>query len=269
MLCFAANSLLCRAALGRGLVDAASYTAVRVLSAAAVLLFLARVSGQRRQGPRDLRPAAAFFAYAIAFSLAYVRIPAALGALLLFGAVQATMIGRAVAVGERPAGAEWAGLLLSVAGLVSLSFPGLHQGDLAGSLLMLAAGIFWGIYSLLGRSSRSGPLAANAASFTLAAPMALFASAAAALLTAPHLTPAGVALAAASGAFATAGGCALWFAAMRGLSATTAGVVQLSVPPLAALGGVLLLGEPVTFRLAAAAAAILGGIALAVTARRA
>jgi drug/metabolite transporter (DMT)-like permease len=269
MVCFAANSLLCRAALGRSLVDAASYTSVRLLSGAIVLSLLARLAGHTWPGRRDLRPAAALFVYAIAFSLAYVRIPAALGALLLFGAVQVTMIGRAVAVGERPAPAEWAGMLLSVAGLVSLAFPGLHRGDLAGTLLMLVAGIFWGIYSLLGRSNRSGPLVANAVGFTLAVPLALLASAASASLSAPRLTPAGVGLAVASGALATAGGCALWFTAMKSLSATQAGIVQLAVPPLAAFGGVLLLGEPVTFRLALSAAAILGGIALAVTARRA
>ena len=274
MTCFAANSLLCRATLGRGLADAPSFTSVRLLSGAIALGLLVRVSGRTTSGTRDLRAAVSLFAYALAFSLAYTRIPAALGALLLFGAVQVTMVGRGIIAGERPGAAEWAGIVLSLGGLVALTLPGLRQGDLAGSLLMIGAGIAWGVYSLLGRSSRSDPLAATAAHFAYAAPLALVASLLAAgfgapHLSAPHLSAAGLGLAVASGALASGGGYAIWYAALRGLSTTRAALVQLSVPPLAALGGVLFLAEDVTLRLVLSAAAILGGIALAVTSRRA
>ncbi len=268
MACFAANSLLCRAALGEGLVDAASFTAIRILSGALALALLARRGAGAESAPRALPSAAALFVYAFAFSAAYTRIPAALGALLLFGAVQVTMVGRAVAAGERPAAPEWAGLLLSVSGLLALTIPGIGHTDLAGSVLMIAAGVAWGVYSLLGRSGRGGPLASNAASFARAVPLALLASFAAALLSPPHVSPRGLALAVASGALASACGYALWFAAMRELSATQAGLVQLSVPPLAALGGVVLLGEAVTVRLALSALVILGGIALAIAGGR-
>ncbi len=269
MTCFAANSLLCRAALGLGLADAASFTTVRLLSGAVALGLLVRVSGRPTSGTRDLRAAASLFVYALAFSLAYTRIPAALGALLLFGAVQVTMVGRGIVAGERPGASEWAGVVLSLGGLVALTLPGLRQGDPTGSMLMIGAGIAWGVYSLLGRSSRSDPLAATAAHFAYAAPLALVASLVAVRLGAPHLSAPGLGLAVASGALASGGGYAIWYAALRGLSTTRAALVQLSVPPLAALGGVLLLGEDVTLRLVLSAAAILGGIALAVTSRRA
>ena len=269
MTAFAANSLLCRAALGRGLVDAPSFTSLRLLSGAVTLFLLVRASGRPTPGTRDLRAAAALFVYAFAFSLAYTRIPAALGALLLFGAVQVTMIGRGVAVGDRPAPLEWAGIALSLGGLVALTFPGLRQGDPAGSVLMIGAGIAWGVYSLLGRSSRGDPLAANGAHFAHAVPLALLASLVAAGLGAPRLSAPGAGLAVASGALASGLGYAIWYAALRGLSTAQAALVQLSVPPLAALGGVFLLGEAGTLRLALSALAILGGIALAASSRRA
>ncbi len=266
---FAANSLLCRAALDRGLADAASFTSIRLLSGAIVLGLLVRVSGRTASGTRDLRAATSLFVYALAFSLAYTRIPAALGALLLFGAVQVTMVGRGIVAGERPGASEWAGIVLSLGGLVALTLPGLRQGDLAGSVLMIGAGIAWGVYSLLGRASRSDPLAATATHFAYAVPLALVASLVVARLGAPHLSASGLGLAVASGALASGGGYAIWYAALRDLSTTRAALVQLSVPPLAALGGVLFLGEDVTLRLVLSAAAILGGIALAVMNRRA
>jgi len=265
MAAFAANSVLCRAALGRELVDAASFTTIRVASGALALALLVRARGTGSPAPRDLRASAALFAYALGFSLAYTRIPAALGALLLFGAVQVTMVGRGLAGGERPRPAEWGGLALSAAGLVALTFPAARGGgELAGSLLMLGAGVAWGVYSLLGRTSRGDPLAANAIRFAWAAPMALLASVALAPAAPPRVTFAGALLAVASGALASGLGYALWYAALRGMTATRAALVQLSVPPLAALGGVALLGEEVSLRLGLSAAAILGGIALAV-----
>ena len=269
MTCFAANSLLCRAALGRNLADAPSFTSVRLLSGAIALGLLVRVSGRATSGTRDVRAAASLFVYALAFSLAYTRIAAALGALLLFGAVQVTMVGRGIVGGERPGASEWAGIVLSLGGLVALTLPGLRQGDPTGSMLMIGAGIAWGIYSLLGRSSQSDPLAATATHFAYAAPLGLVSSFVAAGLGAPHLSAPGLGLAVASGALASGGGYAIWYAALRGLSSTRAALVQLAVPPLAALGGVVLLGEDVSLRLVLSAMAVLGGIALAVTSRRA
>ena len=259
MAAFAANSLLCRAALGSGRVDATTFTSLRLVSGALVLAVLAARGGKGGHG--SWASAAALFGYALAFSLAYLRIPAAAGALLLFGAVQATMIGWALVCGERPPPLEWLGLATALAGLLVLTRPGLAAPDPLGSGLMAAAGVCWGVYSLRGRGS-GDPLGANAAHFARAAPLALFASLAALALGAPRLSLAGAVLAVASGALASGLGYALWFAALRDLTATQAAIVQLTVPPLAALGAVLFLGETLSLRLALAGALILGGVAL-------
>jgi drug/metabolite transporter (DMT)-like permease len=209
--------------------------------------------------------AAALFAYAAAFSFAYVRIGAAVGALLLFGAVQMTMITWALHAGERPRAAEWIGIALAMSGLVVLVAAGLTAPDPAGAALMLAAGAAWGIYSLRGRASVR-PLETTAANFVRAVPLTLLLSV---LVPGPaHLTVRGGLLAVASGAIASGLGYSLWYAALPGLTATRAAIVQLSVPALTALGAVLLLGEMVTLRLAAAGLLILGGVALAVRGRR-
>jgi drug/metabolite transporter (DMT)-like permease len=267
MAAFASNSLLCRAALGGGLLDAASFTTLRLVSGALVLGLLAR--GRSRSVPSSRSgtgSAVALFAYAIGFSLAYLRIPAGTGALLLFGAVQVTMLGAGLWAGERLRPREGAGLLVSLAGLVALTRPGLAQPDPLGATLMLVAGAAWGVYSLRGRGATDA-LASNAVNFARAVPLALLASGAALLLAPPHVSPRGALLALASGALASGLGYALWYSALRRLTATQAAIVQLSVPPLAAAGGVLLLDEVLTLRLAVAGAAILGGIALAVSAR--
>jgi drug/metabolite transporter (DMT)-like permease len=258
---FAANSLLCRAALERGDVDAFTFASVRLASGAVVLMILVAMRDERPRLAPAWPEALALFAYALLFSLAYTRIPAAVGALALFGAVQVTMIGRGLAAGERPAPREWLGLLLSLGGLAGLLLPGLASPDPLGLALMLLAGIAWGAYSLLGRGAVD-PLAANAASFALAAPLSLVAQVVAVRVATPHATPAGLLLAIVSGALASGLGYAVWYAALRGLSATQAAVAQLSVPPLAALGAVMFLGESLNSRLLVSAAAILGGIAL-------
>lgn len=264
MLAFAANSLLCRAALENGHADAASFTTIRLASGALVLVLVARArGGQPPASGLAWGSAVALFAYAIAFSLAYLRIPAGVGALLLFAAVQLTMLGAGLAAGERPRRAEWIGLALSLAGLVVLTRPGLARPDPAGALLMLGAGAAWGVYSLRGRGSGDA-VAVNAASFARGLPLALGASVLGGLLGAARLDVAGASLAVASGALASGLGYAVWYAALRGLSATRAAIVQLSVPPLAAAGGVLLLGERLSLRLVMASVLILGGIALAV-----
>jgi drug/metabolite transporter (DMT)-like permease len=266
MCAFAANSLLCRAALGGHVVDPLTFTLVRLASGALVLVLLAR--GRPAPGGRPLVRAGMLFAYALGFSLAYTRIAAAVGALLLFGAVQVTMIASALLAGERLRPAQTLGFLVSVAGMLALTRPGLEAPDLLGAVLMVGAGAAWGGYSLHGRGS-GDPLAATAAGFAWSVPLGLLASAVGWPVVAPHVTATGLALAATSGAITSGLGYAVWYAALRGLTATQGAMVQLSVPPLAALGAVVFLGETLGVRLVASGAAILGGIALAVRAPRA
>jgi drug/metabolite transporter (DMT)-like permease len=268
MTAFAANSLLCRTALGGGHADAASFTTIRLASGAAALVLLARTRGRPAPPPRlAWGSAVALFVYALAFSLAYRLIPAGVGALLLFAAVQLTMLGAGLRAGERPRSGEWTGLALSLAGLAVLTRPGMARPDPAGAALMLGAGAAWGVYSLRGRRGADA-VSTNAASFARAAPLALGASALAALLGAGRLDALGAGLAVASGALASGLGYAVWYAALRGLSATRAAIVQLAVPPLAAAGGVVLLGESFSGRLATASVLVLGGIGLAVLSGR-
>ncbi|WP_250513176.1 DMT family transporter [Caballeronia sp. INDeC2] len=269
MLAFAGNSLLCRLALKGTQIDAASFTLVRIASAALVLwLMLLARSGHLRSDARragNWASALALTVYAAPFSYAYVRLATGTGALLLFGAVQATMIGYGIAIGERLAATQWLGLLLALAGLAWLVLPGLAAPDPVSSALMIAAGIGWGVYSLRGRGL-TDPVAGTAGNFLRALPFALALS----TLAFAHASfdAAGFAYAAASGALTSALGYVIWYAALKDLKPATAATVQLSVPVIAAAGGVLLLGEPLTARLAASAIAILGGIALVVSSKR-
>ena len=261
---FAANSLLCRAALRPHLVDAPTFTLVRLASGALVLgaLLLARGSRPRavwREG--SWKGALALFAYALAFSYAYLRLTAGTGALILFGAVQVTMMSRGLIRGERVRVRETLGLFAAATGLVVLCLPGLSAPDPLGALLMAFAGASWGAYSLMGRGAVR-PLMATAANFARSLPFAAL-GALASLPLAPA-SPRGLALAAASGSLASGLGYSIWYAALPSLTATRAAIVQLSVPVLAAVGGVLLLGETLTLRLVAAAVLVLGGIGLAV-----
>jgi drug/metabolite transporter (DMT)-like permease len=268
MIAFASNSLLCRSALDGGHADAASFTTLRLAGGALALGLLARWRGSA-PSPAGFAwgSALALFAYAIGFSLAYQRIPAGTGALLLFAAVQLTMVGAGLRAGERPRPLEWAGHALSLAGLVVLTRPGLARPDPAGAVLMLGAGAAWGVYSLRGRG-RPDAVAANAASFARSVPLGLGASAIALSVGTLKLDLLGLGLALGSGAVASGLGYAAWYAALRGLTATRAALVQLSVPPLAAVGGVLLLEEAFSPRLLVAGLLILGGIALALQRHR-
>lgn len=261
MAAFAGNSLLCRQALARTDVDPATFTSVRVASGALALALLARARGVPPAAAGSWGSALALFAYAAAFSFAYVSLPASTGALLLFGAVQLTMIGRGLRAGERPRPAQVAGLLAAFAGLVVLLAPGLAAPEPRGAALMLAAGVAWGVYSLRGRAA-GAPLAVTSGNFARAVPFALATSLA--FAGRASADPAGLALAAVSGALASGVGYAIWYSALPGLTATRAASVQLSVPVLASLGGIAFLGEPLTPRLVAASAAILGGIALVI-----
>jgi len=270
MLAFAANSLLCRLALGQGLIDAASFTAIRVASGA-VILSLMLLPRWRRQGrrPGDWRSAIMLFTYMIFFSFAYLSLSAGTGALVLFGAVQLTMFCSALRAGEYFPALSWAGLVVAILGLIYLVSPGLSAPDPLGAGLMAVAGIAWGIYSLRGRCA-ADPLEATASNFVLCVPLVMITSLFSLLLPAePHVTPRGVMWAVASGAIASGLGYAIWYAALKGLTASRAATVQLSVPVIAAFGGVLLLSEQVTLRLLIASAATLGGVAMVLAQRAA
>jgi drug/metabolite transporter (DMT)-like permease len=272
LLGFAANSILCRAALGGRTIDAFSFTALRIGSGAAVLLLLVTmVPGGARgrrlvRGEGGLLSAVALFAYAAAFSLAYLRLQAGVGALVLFVCVQATMIAAGIRGGERPTRVEWIGLAVALTGLAVLTYPGSNVPDVPGLLLMAVAGASWGVYSLRGRGSRA-PLAGTADNFVLAAPLALGMLGIGAGVSTLHVQTRGVVLALASGGLASGLGYSLWYGALLGLGTVRAAVVQLSVPVIAATGAILFLGESMTRRLAVAGALILGGVGTAVLAR--
>lgn len=268
MVAFAGNSLLCRAALNQTGIDAASFTFIRIASGAVALWliltirtlrFRATVDARRTQG--NWFSALALFAYAAAFSFAYISLSAGTGALLLFGAVQATMIFWGFKRGERLRLRQLFGLLLALGGLVALLFPGLSAPPLGGAISMLGAGVAWGIYSLRGTTA-GDPVSATAGNFLRAVLFAVVLSIL--LLPWARLDRAGICYAVLSGALASGVGYVIWYAALPGLRAASAATVQLCVPVLAAAGGILLLGEPLTLRFIIAAIAVLGGIALVV-----
>ena len=267
MLAFAANSLLCRAALGADLIDAASFASVRVISGAVVLLVIMAARDRRLSGPAaDWRMVVALFVYVALFSFAYIWLAAGTGALLLFGAVQLTMFTVALRRGERFTALSWAGLAAAILGLIYLVSPGLTAPDPFGAVLMIVAGVAWGVYSLLGRGAADA-LAATAGNFLYAVPLVVVVS----LIFWQDfgISPQGVTLAVASGAVASGCGYVIWYAALRGLTATRAATVQLSVPVIAAFGGVVLMSEEVTFRLLIASAATIGGVAVVLSQRAA
>jgi drug/metabolite transporter (DMT)-like permease len=261
---FSGNSLLCRAALAHTHIDAASFTTIRLLSGAVVLwvlVLMRRAVPAVPSGRGNWLSALALFAYAAGFSFSYVHLTAAVGALILFGAVQTTMIGYALWSGERMRALQVLGFMLACGGLVGLLLPGLLAPSLVGTGLMLAAGVAWGVYSLRGKGA-GDPLQVTAGNFARAAPMAAILSVA--LLSQTSLDLAGVGYAVLSGALASGLGYAIWYTALPLLKSTTAATVQLGVPVITALGGVLFLQEPLTLRLLSASVAILGGIALVV-----
>ncbi len=263
LVAFAGNSILCRMALKDGAIDPIAFTSIRLASGAFILGVIVQLRSQSLFSLRPIRwkPAAALSSYAITFSLAYVSIEAGVGALLLFSAVQVTMISVAVVRGSRPGVTEWAGITTAIGGLGLLLAPGLTAPSLTGALLMLVSGISWGVYSLLGQGE-SDPVAATSRNFLLATPFA------AVLVFVPTgfdvLTMHGVGLAVASGAITSGLGYVIWYAALQHLSITVAAIAQLAVPVIAALGGIMLMGETLTPRFLLASALILGGIYLTV-----
>lgn len=285
MIAFAGNSLLCRAALKQTTVDAATFTFVRIFSGAAALWLIMKVRRRinvpsPQSSPKERDPslreevgttgagnwvsALALFIYAAAFSFAYVDLSAGTGALLLFGAVQATMILWGLHKGERLDAIQIVGFIVAVTGFVVLMFPGLSAPPLIGSVLMLGAGVAWGIYSLRGKGEKN-PVSVTAGNFVRAVPFA--AAVSIVLVPCVRVDPTGVSYAIISGAITSGLGYVIWYSALPGLKAASAATVQLSVPVLAATGGILLLGEPLTLRYLLASIAILGGIALVVLER--
>jgi drug/metabolite transporter (DMT)-like permease len=261
LLAFAGNSLLCRLALKLTNLDAASFTSIRLMAGAATLWFIVQTTRHGQEGKGNWISAAALFVYAAGFSFAYTLLNTATGALLLFGAVQATMIGYGTWAGERLRPAQAAGLALAVIGLVALLFPGLSAPPLKASFLMICAGIAWALYSLRGRGT-GDPTKVTAGNFLRAVPMAIALS----LLMRQNFAydTTGLCYAIASGAVTSGIGYAIWYTAIPSLKATNAATLQLSVPVLAAIGGVIFLGEHLTLRVVGASLAILGGIALVI-----
>ena len=266
LVAFAFNSILCRLALRNGAIDPAGFTSVRLISGAVVLITLSYFFSKGSSGKRGNWLSAFFlFAYAICFSFAYISLTAGTGALILFGCVQLTMIAAALFKGERPGALEWIGLAAALGGLVYLVFPGLSSPPPVSSALMAGAGIAWGFYTLRGKGS-GDPLADTTGNFIRSVPMVILISIP--IISQMHLSGRGVLLAILSGAVASGVGYTIWYAALKHITATRAAIVQLSVPVIAAIGGVLFLAETATTRLWIAGALILGGIALTILGRK-
>ena len=266
LVCFAGNSLLCRAALGTKSIGPELFTLIRLGSGALVLAaILLGKSRRRNPGQGSSSAALALFLYAIAFAYAYVRIDAGVGALVLFGMVQLTMFGWTLAKKHPPTAAEWLGMAVALSGLALLTLPGKNSPSLAGLALMALAGVSWGAYTLMGRAG-TNPLAATSTNFLLAAIFSL------ALLALPGslagASPRGAGLAVLSGAITSGLGYTIWYSVLPSLGSARAGVVQLAVPVIALLASSALLGESVSGRLVLSAALILGGIAIALSPRR-
>jgi drug/metabolite transporter (DMT)-like permease len=296
MIAFASNSLLCRAALRDTGIDAASFTFIRILSGAVALWLILQIQRKlivdrtatplvdsfsdspatpkpseggslvtRHSSPGDWTSALALFAYAAAFSFAYNTLSAGTGALLLFGAVQATMILWGFHKGERLDAIQSAGLIIAIGGLVVLVFPGISAPPLLGSILMLSAGLAWSVYSIRGKGANDA-IAATTGNFLRAVPFAVIVSVLA--IHQMHLDSRGVVYAVISGAITSGLGYVIWYTVLPQIKATSAAVVQLSAPVLVATGGIVLLSEPISLRYVIASIAILGGIFLVIIERR-
>jgi drug/metabolite transporter (DMT)-like permease len=258
---FAANSVFCRLALGTNAIDAASFTSIRLLSGAVTLWCVSALLRKQSRPSGSWVSASFLFLYAIAFSFAYTSLSAGTGALILMGSVQATMILGGLRAGERPHLNQWVGLVFAIAGVVVLVLPGISAPSPGGSALMVLAGLSWGVYSLRGRGAVD-PITATTDNFIRAVPFTLVVTSL--LSSGIQWSSHGLLLATISGSLTSGIGYVLWYAALRGLTATRAAFVQLSVPVIAATGGILFLSEAITSRLLVAGLAVLGGVALAV-----
>jgi drug/metabolite transporter (DMT)-like permease len=260
MICFAANSLLCRLALADHAIDPATFTTVRVASASVALALIMLSHGKRPTiALRNWKPAAALLGYLLLFSFAYARLNTATGALVLFGAVQMTMFAVALWHGERLPPLSWGALLMAVAGLVYLMLPGIAAPDPLGGLMMVGSGMAWGTFTLLARGFPDA-VEANTSNFVACLPVVALVNVASESHF--HVTAIGLGYAIGSGVFASGFGYVIWYAALKGLARTRAAIVQLVVPILAAIGGIIFLSEPVTSRLVISCVAVLGGVAI-------
>jgi len=267
LIAFAANSIICRMALGNAAIDPASFSTIRLVSGAVVLWVIVKATlrGKAGKHPGSWWSAAMLFLYAAAFSFAYVSLNAGVGALILFGAVQATMISAGLLKGERPSMLAWCGFIIALAGLVYLVLPGLAAPSFSGAVLMAIAGFAWGIYSLRGLGI-TNPAAITADNFLRSVPMTAMVSLV--LIPSLQLSLGGILLAVLSGGLTSGVGYVVWYAALRHLSATRAAMLQLLVPIIAASGGVLLLSEQLTLRLILSSLLIIGGVGLTLKAKQ-
>lgn len=266
MLAFAANSIIGRMALienaDSASIDAASYTSIRLLSGAFVLLLILIVRKSELK-IKNINTISAFmlFTYAICFSFSYINIATGTGALILFGSVQLTMILAGVIKGDYPGIRATGGTVIAFSGLIYLLLPGVSAPPFNSAVLMAIAGIAWGIYSIRGRSIKN-PLVATSWNFIGTLPLVLLTTVL--FHNESHITNKGIFLAILSGALASGIGYAIWYSALPYLSAMRAATVQLTVPLIAAIGGLILLSETVTLRLIIASTAVLGGIYLTI-----
>lgn len=267
LVAFALNSILCRLALGNETIDAVGFTTIRLVSGATTLLIISIIFNRKQTDLKRGNWLSAFFlfAYAICFSFAYLKLTTATGALILFGSVQLTMICIALIKGERPQIIEWIGLILAFGGLIYLVFPGLSAPPVVYSLLMMLAGIAWGFYTLRGRGSKN-PLADTTGNFIRTVPMILLL--AIVLFSQIQLSNKGMIFAILSGAIASGIGYSVWYAVLKHHTSTRAAILQLAVPAIAAIGGVIFLAENLSLRLILASGLILGGIGLAILGKR-
>jgi drug/metabolite transporter (DMT)-like permease len=264
LIAFAGNSVFCRLALAEPIIDPASYTAVRLITGAITLWLITafRRDGSFRKSGGSWISATMLFIYAVTFSFAYISLSAGTGALILFAAVQITMIAVGLSTGERPEILEWLGLFIAISGLIYLVSPGITAPSILGSVLMATAGIAWGIYSLRGRGA-SDPVGVTTDNFLRTVPFAI--GLIVLWVSTLAITPMGFLWPALSGSITSGLGYIIWYAALRGLTATRAATVQLSVPVIAALAGVVVLGEAISLRLVISAVVILGGVGMAIS----
>lgn len=266
LIAFAANSVLCRLALGNEAIDAASFTIIRLLSGTTVLLLIVATTRNSAADATKGSWGASFmlFLYAATFSYAYISLDTGTGALIMFGSVQITMILLSLISGARLHLTEWAGVAMAFTGFVYLILPGVTTPSTTGFALMTVSGIAWGIYTLKGRGSKN-PLLDTAYNFLRTTPLVIILAIIA--MNTLNYSTGGIVLALLSGGITSGIGYTIWYIALRGLTSTQAAVLQLSVPLIAALGGVIFVSEAITFRLMISATLVLGGILMVVLGR--
>lgn len=280
LIAFAANSIICRMALISGSIGAVDFTTIRLLSGIIVLLpvIIAKQKNNSSSADNSLNlnrnnfaPSLFLFSYALFFSLAYIQLGAAIGALILFASVQITMIGVSIYHGNRLTIIEWAGFTLALAGLIYLLLPGLTSPPIWGAIMMVLSGISWGGYSLLGKNQKD-PVFSTARNFFFCLPgcllLIIYSLTNSASIGFESLTSNGIMLAVLSGAVTSGLGYVLWYLTLRKITVTVASIAQLSVPIIAGFGGVLFLNEIISSRLIVSAFFITTGIVITIMGKR-